>query len=135
MINRLLIIITWVDGVLALALSILLLTSLTRFAKATPLWLFRWAFGVGVAFSLGWLGLAIYGLRVQEAAQVGEGAENVASLTAHLFLPPSILGAEAGLAGFIGLSKLWALPPLVYGVLSLLLALRIIALLVGPYLR
>ncbi len=113
--GRLLLVLTPTDGILALALALLLMARAGPYRDLVALRAYRWIFTVGLLFSLGWWALLFCWLY---ASQGHEGPEGLTAFKANAILPVSILGAEAGVAGFIGLSMPWKLFPLAFGILS-----------------
>ncbi len=128
LLNGLLLILTWADGVLALALAVFLVMRASPYRHLVPPRAYRWAPTVGLLFSLGWWALLFCCLH---ASQPREGSEDITAFQAYVILPPSILGAEAGVVGFLGLPKLWGTCFLIFGVLSGLLALVVSGAVIG----
>jgi hypothetical protein len=122
--NWLLSLLTWTDGILAVALASALAAWASRYRRVVPPPAYKWGFALGVALSLAWWALAVVGLYVlgQEGAFV--------AVTVSTMLPAAILGAEAGAAGFILLTSPWRVCSLAFGALSGLLALTVAGLLI-----
>ena len=129
MANRMLIILSWADGVLATLLPLLYIAWSKGGRRPIPASAYRWAFGGGAFLCLAWWLLLILRMRTLLG---GSGAVGV---IAYSFLPPTILGIEVGVAGFMGLPRRWSLFPLAFGSLNARVVVTLLAYMVGVRLR
>ena len=124
-VNRLLSMLTWTDGILALALALLLVAWVSPYRRVVPLRAYWWGFALGLLLSLVWWTLLVYGLHTLERE------EAYVAVTASITLPATVLGAEAGIAGFIALSTPWKICSLALAIVSGLLALTTASWIIG----
>ena len=117
--GRLLVMHSRVDAIVAVALGFLLLVWASPYRPMAPRAIYRWASGVGLALSLSWWGLLLCELCNHESP------DNAMSFMAYLVVPAGILGAEAGVAGFIALPKPWNVGSMVLGTACTLPALAL----------
>ena len=118
LLGRLVLTITWVDSILAVALALLLIARGRPYPWLAPPQAFRWAFIVGLIFSLGWWALLICWLYASEKHL---GPYDFTGFRTYIALPATILGGEAGVAGLIGLAKPWRMGSLALAVANGLL--------------
>jgi hypothetical protein len=126
--ERVLVILTWADALLALPLGLLLLGRAIRYENHIPRLAYDTAIWVGLSFSLAWW--ASFCLAFFAAYPGGTWA-----FKTYILLPPSVLGAETGVLGFIQLNRAWGIISLVLGVACGLLAVEVLSLVLGPHLR
>jgi len=117
-------ILTRLDTVLAVVLAPLVLVRFTPYRRLVPNSVYRWAFLVGLIFSLYWWAEVFWAMH---ALRLGNEAVGI---DVSVALPPVVLSAEAGMCGFIALPKRWRIAPLVFALPCALLAGVYIVLLV-----
>lgn len=101
---------------MGLTLVPLLVASITRYRRKIPNAAYTGGFALGVFTCLVWA-LSVYYLAMKWKSGVG--------FYSYMALFPAVLAAEAGLAGFVGLSSRWKAYPLLLAILGAFVALRI----------
>jgi len=110
---------TWVDGVLALLLPVLYIVWSRGFRYSISAVAYRWTFVVGFVLCMAWWYLLIQWFRTPATRGVALAVD------ARAILPATVLGVEAGVAGFLGLARLWSLLPLLFSALNALVGLEV----------
>ena len=121
-------VISGADAVFAIGLGLLLIAGATPCKHLVTMKVYRWAFAVGLVFSLGWWVCLLAWL------YAGEGyskPDEAVAFDVVVLLPASVLGAEAGMAGWIGLSKPWSVLSVLFAIPNGALTLVILVLIVG----